>query len=82
MPDKGNQLDLSSDAAQPSGKAADSNGGGKRFLGVHFVCCDIYSRIYLNRDQSAYIGHCPRCAKRVQFTVGAGGTESRFFKVQ
>ncbi len=79
MSDKGRQLDLASDAQPPQvGKSAASN----RFLGIHFVCCDVYSRIYANREQTAYVGNCPRCAKRVQLQIGSGGTDSRFFKVQ
>ena len=77
MPQKGQQLDLTSDA-DPSG--AGQSSVGNRFLGIHFVCCDVYSRVYANREQTAYVGNCPRCAKRVQFKIGSGGTDSRFFK--
>lgn len=77
MPEKGRQLDLSSPAVSRRAQQADD---GNQFLGVHFVCCDVYSRVYANRDRTAYVGHCPRCAKRVQFQIGSGGTDSRFFK--
>lgn len=80
MTDKGQHLDLSSgDNRDASRDAADSGSGGK-FLGVHFACCDVYSRVYPNREQTAYVGHCPRCAKRVQFRVGTEGTNARFFQ--
>ncbi len=49
------------------------------FLGVHFTCCRVYTRVYVNRDGAQYIGHCPRCARRVKFQVGPGGTDERFF---
>ena len=55
---------------------------GRRFVGVHFNCCDVYTRVYINRDRSAYIGHCPKCAKQIQLKIGPGGTDSRFFSVK
>jgi len=82
MARKGKQLDLTSPAEPDSSKSAGSDTGERPFLGLHFVCCDVYSRVYANHDRSAYIGHCPRCAKRVQFQIGAGGSDSRFFSVQ
>ena len=51
----------------------------RRFVGVHFTCCDVYSRIYINRDETAYEGNCPKCAKRVRLQIGPGGTDARFF---
>jgi hypothetical protein len=72
----GENLDLSSDArppAEPRGKV------DRRFLGVHFACCDVYNRIYLNSDGTAYQGYCPRCSKRITVHIGPGGSDSRFF---
>ena len=74
----GENLDLSSDPVRTSvggSRPADS----RRFVGVHFVCCDVYSRVYINRDQTAYEGNCPKCARRVRLTIGPGGTDARFF---
>ena len=53
--------------------------GRRRFVGVHFICCDVYSRIYVNRDRSAYEGNCPKCAKPLRLKIGPGGTNARFF---
>ena len=64
------------------GLEPDTLSEASRFLGVHFACCDAYSRVYANRAGTAYVGHCPRCAKRVQFAIGPGGTEARFFVAQ
>jgi len=79
MSENGRQLDLtSSDGRSEASKSASEERKGK-FLGVHFVCCDVYSRIYLNHDLTAYAGNCPRCAKRIEIRVGGSGTDSRFF---
>lgn len=87
MADKGQHLDLSSDTAPSTGRAAGSassdqgkHAASGKFLGVHFICCDIYARIYPNREQTAYEGRCPRCGKRIEFPIGEGGTDARFFQ--
>jgi hypothetical protein len=70
----GENLDLTNaDGRQP--KPA----GSRRFVGVHFVCCDVYTRVYVNRDETAYEGNCPKCAKRVRLRIGKDGTDARFF---
>ena len=74
MDEKGRHLDLSSEV--PTDR---QQGEGRPFLGVHFTCCDAYSRVYPNRDSTAYVGYCPRCAKRLSIPIGPGGTDSRFF---
>ncbi len=60
MTDKGQHLDLSSSAKPPASRVAPDPGVGGKFLGVHFLCCDVYSRVYPNREQTAYEGHCPQ----------------------
>jgi hypothetical protein len=51
------------------------------FLGVMFKCCKIYSRIYLNKQKTAFVGWCPRCAKPIRIGVSPDGTDSRFFEL-
>ena len=70
------KLDLSP-AARPSGGQS-----GRPFISVHFACCGVYIRIYRAADGSAYRGRCPRCGQPVNFVVGAGGTDCRFFVVR
>jgi hypothetical protein len=71
----GEKLDLTDD---PSGGAR-PHSMGRRFVGVQFTCCDVYTRIYINSDQTAYEGRCPKCAKKVRLVIGPGGTDARFF---
>jgi hypothetical protein len=74
----GEYLDISSESAASRFEKA-AAAGNRRFVGIHFRCCDLYVRIYINRDETAYAGNCPKCAKRVQLRIGPGGTDARFF---
>ncbi len=49
------------------------------FIGITFGCCGTYARVYRNREGTAYVGNCPRCAKPVRLKIGPGGTDERFF---
>ena len=74
----GEHLDLTSDPSpgRPDGERAANS---RRFVGIHFACCDVYTRVYINRDCTAYEGNCPKCAKHVRLRIGPGGTDARFF---
>jgi len=49
------------------------------FLGIHFKCCNTYSRIYKNNTGTAYEGRCPKCGAIVRVPIGSEGSSSRFF---
>jgi len=51
------------------------------YIGVTFKCCNVYARIYLNRDKTKFEGRCPRCGryKITADVVEHGGSEEKFF---
>jgi hypothetical protein len=59
---------------------AENQSRSKRpFIGMHFKCCRVYARIYLNQKGTAFVGWCPRCAAKVEVRVSPTGSRSRFF---
>jgi hypothetical protein len=52
----------------------------RKYVGVRFNCCGIYTRIYVNKEGTAYEGKCPKCFKPVRLKIGTGGTSARIFE--
>lgn len=56
---------------------------GRKFIGVKFECCGVYSRIYYNDQKQGYFGYCPLCHRRVNVRVDPEkGIDARFFNLK
>ena len=64
----------------PGAPASASAHEGRPFLGVHFVTCRVYGRLYRNAEGTAYVGRCPKCGAPVRVPIGHSGTAERFFQ--
>ncbi len=65
---------LDSDGRKPDGSR-------REFVGIFWECCKVYSRVHLNSKGTAYVGWCPKCARRIQLNISPTGSKSRFFNV-
>ncbi len=64
-----------------SAAANDSLANPRRnWIGVRFECCGVYTRVYRNRQGSAYEGACPKCSRILRVGIGPGGTDDRLFR--
>ena len=54
----------------------------KKFLGIYFECCNVYGRIYKNKEGTHYTGRCPKCLRSLSVPIGDGGVSTRFFRAR
>jgi hypothetical protein len=52
----------------------------RRWIGIKFDCCGSYSRIYRNKQGTAYEGFCPKCTARIHVPIAPHGTSQRIFR--
>ena len=72
-------LDIAQLRESETSSAQSSGPAGRPWIGIHFDCCGVYTRLYRDGAGTAYEGCCPRCRGRVTLRVGPGGTNARFF---
>ncbi len=60
-------------------KSGEAEKSGKPHIGVIFKCCRVYSRIYLNKSKTAFVGWCPKCAAKMEVRISPYGSKKRFF---
>ena len=79
----GHDLDVVSSA---EGDSPSPNTGsevvGRRWLGIHFECCRVYSRVYREPDDTHYEGRCPRCGRSLRIGVGPDGVNARVLRAR
>lgn len=51
----------------------------KPFIGVKFDCCQVYTRIYANKDETAYEGRCPKCLRKVCIEIHKKSVHCKFY---
>ena len=69
-------MELTGNAARPERGTHE----GREYLGITFRCCNVYQRIYRNAPGTAYVGWCPKCARKVEVTISPDGVDDRFFE--
>ena len=52
----------------------------RRFVGIMFDCCNIYGRLYLSKQRTAFEGRCPRCYRQVSVPASENGVDARFLR--
>lgn len=49
------------------------------WIGIRWMCCNVYSRVTRHPDVKKYVGRCPRCLKGLKIRVAPGGSNCRMF---
>jgi len=72
-------LDIRGLGEHPGSKPAET-ASPRKWIGVHFECCGVYTRLYRNQQGTAYEGYCPHCTRPVRVAIGPQGTAHRMFR--
>ncbi|MFQ5429175.1 MAG: hypothetical protein ACE5E1_02595 [Phycisphaerae bacterium] len=52
------------------------------WVGVHFECCGVYSRIYRRPEARQYEGRCPQCGLPIRIRVGPNGIRAKVLRAR
>ncbi|MBX3396327.1 MAG: hypothetical protein KF841_13270 [Phycisphaerae bacterium] len=55
---------------------------GRPWIGVHFECCGVYSRVYRERSADRYDGRCPKCGISLTVRVSPDGVSTSFVRAR
>ena len=82
---RGERLNLTSDpdsAPQEASESSPTHSASPRpYVAIHFACCGVYTKIYQNKNGTAYHGACPKCCRPATIRISDDGTDDRFFIV-
>ena len=85
MQGRGERLNLTSDPEAPAPEASDPpaasppHSPARPYVAINFACCGVYTKIYLNKQGTAYHGACPKCCRPATIRVSDEGTDDRHF---
>jgi len=63
-----------------SGPLEQSAASSKTFIGIHFIGCNTYVRLYPNAGRTHFEGRCTKCGKTMKLRIGNEGHNDRFFQ--
>jgi len=49
------------------------------WIGVRWMCCNVYTRVTRDPEVKMYLGRCPKCLKSLKIRVAPGGSDCRMF---
>jgi len=73
------------DVVSSADQATSANGAGEEarpWIGVHFECCGVYTRLSRRQDAKQYEGRCPKCGLPIRVSVGPDGVATRLLRAR